>query len=362
MRQLLKLCAVTTALLMLSPMAFAGFIAGSWNLKNLGWGEHKQYEQVAHVAQHMDLIAVQEVMSDEALESLVSSLEQISDEQWGVMASHAIGRGSYRESYAFLWRESKVEYSGGAVVFLDHNDVFSREPFIAKFRSLQTGQEVAMANIHILYGDSVGDRLPEIKAMDDIWEWMAEVYPGTPRIIAGDFNLKPSHPGWEELTQKGVEPSIRRGATTLSTHDGRYANLYDNLWRSPGQLNVTDRGIIRFPELLGISHEVARKTVSDHAPVYIALGDAKLQLTAFDGMTITQAQTKTAANDGNYDCIDLNNASQQELDDLPHIGPKRAEAIAEQGPWSDAASLQRIRGIGPSRVQDIQDSGMICQS
>ncbi len=362
MRYLLRLCAVTTVLLMLSPMAFAGIIVGSWNVKHLGWGDHKEYDQIAHVSQHMDLIAVQEVMSEDGLKALAASLERISGERWGVMASHAIGRGSYRESYAFLWRESKVEYAGGAVVFLDHGDVFSREPYLAKFRSKGTGREIAIANIHILYGDSVGDRLPEIQALDDIWEWMAEVYPGTPRIIAGDFNLKPSHPGWEELAEKGVRPSISRGATTLSSHDGRYANLYDNLWRDPDRLDVSASGIIRFPELLGISHEQARKTISDHAPVYIALGDAELQLTAFDGLTTQVAQSRQATIGAQNDCIDLNNSTLQELDALPHIGRKRAQAILDQGPWRDVGSLQQIRGIGQSRVRDILNSGLLCQS
>lgn len=362
MRYILKLCAVTTVFLVLTSVAQAGIIVGSWNIRQLGWGENKQYDQVAHIAQHMDLIAVQEVMSEEGLETLVSSLERVSGEPWGGMASHAIGRGSYEEHYAFLWRKSRVEYAGGAVVFLDHSDVFSREPYLSKFRSKQTGRELAIANIHILYGDSVGDRLPEINALDDIWEWMGEVYPETPRIIAGDFNLKPSHPGWGELAAKGVKPSIRRGATTLSSHDGRYANLYDNLWRDPSRLDVTASGIIRFPELLGISHEQARKTVSDHAPVYIALGDAELRLTSFDGMSTTGGAAASAANDAQYGCIDLNDATLDELDTLPHIGPKRAEAILKQGPWNGAASLQRIRGIGPARSEDIKESGLLCES
>ncbi|WP_304526903.1 endonuclease [Halomonas sp. I5-271120] len=356
MKRKMSHAAIATAMVLSSQSAFA-FIAGSWNVKQLGWGDHKEYEQVAHIAQSMDLIALQEVMSPEALETLVEVMEQSSGEEWGVMASRAIGRGSYEEHYAYVWRESAVDYSGQAVIFLDSRDIFSREPFLAKFRSEKTGQEVAFANIHVLYGDSVGDRLPEIQALDDIWDFMSETYPGIPRVIAGDFNLDPGHPGWSELTEQGVRPMFREGATTLSSHDGRYANLYDNLWLKPGELDITDAGMIRFPEVLGISHEVARKKVSDHAPIYMALEGAELQLQAYDaGAGVTLSDSAYGA----PECINLNTASQAELEELPHIGPSRAELILQDGPWSGAKSLQRIRGLGDSRTQDIEDSGMLC--
>lgn len=342
-----------------SPVATAGILAGSFNALQLGWNNGKNLEKLAHVAHHLDLIAWQEVMTEEGVEELVQALEAASGEPWGYMVSHAIGRGSYRERYLFTWRESRVEYSGGAVVYIDDRDRFAREPFLAKFRSRLTGQELALANIHVLYGNSVRDRLPEIEALVGIWDWMADIYPGVPRVIAGDFNLAPDHPAWDSLRQQGAVPAITQGATTLSTTRQQFVNLYDNLWKEDGAFAVSDRGIINVPALLGIDFQRARDVVSDHAPVFIGLGGAELALTPFNGVVMAGGQP--AANDSAYDqCIDLNASSAEHLEQLPHIGPARASAITEGRPWGSVEALTRIQGIGPARLADIRQSGLLC--
>lgn len=156
--------AIASAVLALSPtMAPADMILGSWNLLQYGWDNGKEVEKVAHVAQSMDLIALQELMDESALEELVAHLEATTGEAWGAMASHSLGEGErYREHYGFVWRQSEVEYAEGAVVFLDHDDVFAREPYSAMFRDRETGQELALANLHVIYGDSVSERAREV--------------------------------------------------------------------------------------------------------------------------------------------------------------------------------------------------------
>ncbi|MCA1771789.1 MAG: endonuclease/exonuclease/phosphatase family protein [Halomonas sp.] len=222
--------------------------------------------EVAHVAQHFDFLAVQELMDPAALGQLEQAIEGASGEPWSSMASDDLGRSSYREHYGFLWRESEIEYDRGAVVFLDSRDVFAREPYSAKFTALESGQQFAAATVHVVYGDSVSDRLPEIEALADYWQWLEEVYPGTPRLLMGDFNLRPSHEGWAELRDLGATPAITEGATTLGTTDGVWSNLYDNIWHSD-QAPITDSGIIQFPDLLPGNHTAVRDSVSDHAPV-----------------------------------------------------------------------------------------------
>ncbi|QJQ94836.1 MULTISPECIES: hypothetical protein [Halomonadaceae] len=60
-----------------------------------------------------------------------------------------------------------MEYDSGTVVFIDHRDAFTREPYSAQFRSRRTGQAFAAATLHVIYGSSIGDWLPEIEALDD---------------------------------------------------------------------------------------------------------------------------------------------------------------------------------------------------
>ncbi|MFU8815171.1 MAG: helix-hairpin-helix domain-containing protein [Pseudomonadales bacterium] len=348
---------VLLVVLLAPSAALADVVLGSWNIQNLGWDNAKRYDKLAHVANHFDFLAIQELMNNAALERLQQELEALSGESWSSMASHALGRASYREHYAFLWRDSAIEYLDGAVVFLDNADVFAREPYSARFRSRRSGQTFAAANVHVVHGSSVGHRLPEIAALVDYWQWLGEVYEDTPRLLMGDFNLAPQHPAWESLRAQGVIPAITEGATTLSPTDGRYANLYDNIWKIGGRLDVSSRGVIEFPTLLGLDHARARAVVSDHAPVYVALGDAAVELRPFPSASFDASVV--AANDAG-DCIDLNRSDFEALQALPHIGPARARAIIDGRPWEDAEQLQRIAGIGGERLAEIVACGLLC--
>lgn len=251
-------------------------IVGSWNIQRLGHGNQKSYTTLAKVANTVDLLAVQEVMTMAGIERLEKELEDLSQEPWSVMASHAIGSKNYKEMYAFLWRDSAVEYVDGAVVYFDPGNIFIREPYSAKFRSKRNGKELAVATVHVLYGKSIKDRAPEIEALADYWEWMASVYPDAPLMLVGDFNLEERNKVWLPLRHH-AKPLITRGATTLSTNNGRYKNLYDNIWieRLSG-LDVREAGIIEYPRLIKWDHQKSRRHVSDHAPVYVALGKARM--------------------------------------------------------------------------------------
>ncbi|MDI5922493.1 helix-hairpin-helix domain-containing protein [Halomonas sp. LR5S13] len=348
----LRLFVAWLALLPLSTQA--DVLMGSWNIKHLGWNNDKAMPQVAHVANHFDLLAIQELMDTSALARLEQEVEAISGEAWSSMASRELGHSSYTEHYAFLWRESEVAYSDSAVVFLDHGDVFSREPYAARFRDLETDDVFTTATVHVVYGDGVSHRLPEIEALADYWQWLDEIAQGTPRLLMGDFNLAPDHAGWAPLRRLGAEPAITDGLTTLSTTAGGYSNLYDNIWYDASVLDSSDRGILRFPDLLTMGHQEARDRISDHAPVYVGLSGAKLHPEhATDGTSVPRASTP--------ECIDLNTSSVSRLDELPHIGPARAKDIVEARPWASADHLTRVNGLGTARVQEIQTSDLLCQ-
>ncbi|GAB2723185.1 helix-hairpin-helix domain-containing protein [Halomonas garicola] len=348
--------ALVAALALVPPVALADTIIGSWNIKHLGWNNDKAMAEVAHVAQHADFLAIQELMDPAALAELERAVEAASGESWSSMASDALGRSTYRESYGFLWRDSEIEYDRGAVVFLDSQDIFAREPYSAQFIELDSGQQFVAATVHVTYGDGISDRLPEIEALADYWGWLEEVYPGTPRLLMGDFNLSPDHPGWAALRKLGASPAITNGATTLGTTNGTWSNLYDNIWHSD-RLNITDSGIIRFTDLLPGDHVKARDAVSDHAPVWIALGDADMELMTLDGSDYEAASE--AANDATY-CIDLNEASAEQLAELHNVGPARAKQIIEMRPWGSVDELTRVSGLGAGSVKMIRNNGLVC--
>jgi endonuclease/exonuclease/phosphatase family metal-dependent hydrolase len=234
-------------------------ILASWNVMRLGHGDHKDYETMGRIANRFDLIALQEVMTEDGLAKLEAAVEEASGEAWASMASHRIGRGSYKEMYAFLWRESAVEYVDGAVVYLDQGDRFAREPYSARFRSKALGLDFVVATVHILYGKSKADREPEIRVLREYWNWVGEVYADTPaRFLVGDFNLPPSDRAWEPL-KRTARAAIQRGGSTLSSIDGRFANLYDNIWvPRDHQIPMSSGDIYTYPRSMGLTHEVAR--------------------------------------------------------------------------------------------------------
>ena len=345
---------------------------GSWNIQHLGWGENKSYPALARIASQFDVLAIQELMNEEALDTLRDRLASKTGVEWTSLNSHRLGPGRYQEKYAFLWRTDTVEYLDGAVVYLDDADLFVREPFSARFAGRESGRDFVLATVHILYGERVGDRTPEIRALADYWQWLEEIYPDTAprRILAGDFNLRPDHPAWQPLRQQ-AQSLITEGATTLSTRDRRYANLYDNLWLPRDtDLVVRDAGILEFPVLLTEttnrywSHEKARRHVSDHAPVYMLLGDVELyplRTGALDVPSRRASSTEGDRAEAEPPCIDLDRASRDELTDLIHIGDARAGRIIDGRPWSDLEALTRIRGLSEARIADIREQGRVCE-
>lgn len=254
-----------------------GLAIASWNIERLGHGQNKSYEGLAAVGSLFDFIAVQEVMNAEGIERFRQALTTETGISWDVMYSHPIGRGSYKEKYAFVWRSDRVAYDSGAVVYLDPNDYFARDPYSARFMDLSTESYFVAATVHIIFGGSVQDRLPEITELTSYWDWLGEVYPGDDLVLMGDFNLPPTHDAWDLLYDRDVIPLITNGATTLSSIDGRYANLYDQILVSSDlERPLPEAGIFKFPSWLGLSHEEARRHISDHAPVYLLTHEASL--------------------------------------------------------------------------------------
>lgn len=262
---------VAAATNLTAPALLAETHVASWNIRHLGWGEEKNFDHLAEIAGAFDFLAVQEVMSEDGLAGLVESLERRTGFDWDAMASRAVGRGSYREFNAFVWRTDKVRWLDGATVYVDDRDRFEREPFSARFRSAD-GFDFTAATAHLIYGESVTEREKEAQALADYRDWLLESFPGTPLLVMGDFNLPPDNRAWAPM-HDGMMPLITEGATTLSPKNGRFASLYDNIWAEDDTaLRITGSGILDYPARLGLGHEAARETVSDHAPVWISIG------------------------------------------------------------------------------------------
>jgi endonuclease/exonuclease/phosphatase family metal-dependent hydrolase len=283
---LLSLCTSTVVACPAVEARAGAATLATWNIRHLGHGKQKDFEALGRIVREasFDFLALQEVMTEQGLAGLRESVETATGACWETSLSHAVGSDARKEMYAFLWNPAVIEYVDGAVVYTDSADQFVREPYSARFRIRHSGLTFVAANVHVLHGDKQSERTPEIKALAEYWDWLQrDVYPADAEriLLMGDFNLKPSHPAWA-LLRAVAEPLITEGETTLSSKDGEYANLYDNVWiPSDNDLSITDRGIFKFPATLGLTHEQSRKHVSDHAPVWLKL-DPPLPLVTAD--------------------------------------------------------------------------------
>ncbi|MEH7255705.1 MBL fold metallo-hydrolase [Neobacillus niacini] len=59
-------------------------------------------------------------------------------------------------------------------------------------------------------------------------------------------------------------------------------------------------------------------------------------------------------------CIDINSASIEQLQEIQHIGPARAQDVINLRPFRSIDDLARISGIGPARIADIKSQGIAC--
>ncbi len=64
--------------------------------------------------------------------------------------------------------------------------------------------------------------------------------------------------------------------------------------------------------------------------------------------------------EGKNRCIDINLASSAELQEIEGIGRSLAEAIIKARPFKTIEELDRIKGIGEGKINEIKDQGLAC--
>lgn len=59
-------------------------------------------------------------------------------------------------------------------------------------------------------------------------------------------------------------------------------------------------------------------------------------------------------------CVDINDAAPETLTEIIHVGPDGAASIEQKRPFEAVEELDRVDGIGPARLNDIQEQDLAC--
>ena len=170
---------------------------------------------IGEIIRRFDVVAVQEVKGDlRALRDLMKWLGR----DWAfLMTDVNLGAAGNSERMAFLFDERRVKTSGLACELVVPQEwldevregalqrQFARTPYAVSFRS--GDQTFILTTLHVDYGDSSAERIPELKGIAR-WmrDWADRTNAWSQNLIAmGDFNIDRKHdPLWQAFTSTGL--------------------------------------------------------------------------------------------------------------------------------------------------------------
>lgn len=314
---------------------------GSFNLCNFSYTSVKEEKKdIATLARiirekEMDIVALQEVHSVNALMSDINSLiKQLGPNHWGYCwaSPDTLGCPRAAEGYAYIWNKDRVKLSEytdeeGNVIRQAKPDIFNqykdrsrrrllRNPYYARFQPIRLpGCEIRLINIHIMWNKSKSPEAQIQYLSNDSNERKREfeiltqaLYPniadhryGNNRpsytIILGDYNLNLESSGGNNPY---VEPRVvvegRNGVRTLVTIQDEmttlkssdqsnssdplsdslsyWANNYDHFTLDEelfSKIKIRTERVDSVREFFGGDFLAHKNKVSDHVPIIIDL-------------------------------------------------------------------------------------------
>ena len=209
-------------------------IIGSWNIRAFDDGMPRldeSYHYIAEIIDHFDICAIQEVKSDLGpLRRLVKLLGPNWDFFVSDVSTH---KGGNNERMAFAYNTNRVFFRNliGEIVLpkedLIDGEQVARSPFFASF---QAGWfKFSLCSAHIIYGDDLGNRAKEIKAVADILVKRAKSEDQV-HIFLGDMNI--------EKEDDEVMQALK--ASKLTVPNFGPTNMAGNRWFD--QMAFTEKG------------------------------------------------------------------------------------------------------------------------
>jgi deoxyribonuclease-1-like protein len=152
---------------------------------------------IATIIRNFDLVAVQEIRDREgtAIMRLMQELDPTGSE-YALLLSPRLGRTTSKEQYAFIYRTSILRPEGTPLTWEDAEDRFEREPFMAKFKTMNGNFDFVLVNIHTKPEDAAR----EIALLTAVMRTAAARYDEPDVICLGDWNADGTYFNETELS------------------------------------------------------------------------------------------------------------------------------------------------------------------
>lgn len=305
MHGLVQAIAVLAVLAALPSAARADFVLISQNALHLGYGNSKISNYISKKNDFLqtyfskaDVVVIQEVMKPAdplpATAAAPNRFTPATYSYWPATASadnwpNLKGLSKYKEAYALLYNPATMNLlcthpapaTLSGVTFERPPDAYLVQSTTSTLPTTQQSKPTWIVNFHAVWGNSVGGRVAEAKAVGvfamSLRTMQCGTYPKTDRVIlAGDWNL-PAHQVKDALQSVNAFPTAPltvapTGETTVNPQ-GTTASAYDHfvfdgkITAVPGSVKIFD------PTTASITLHYFRHNVSDHLGITIKIKD-----------------------------------------------------------------------------------------
>ncbi len=202
----------------------------SWNLKNFGQtklNDSARIDVIVSILKKYDIVAIQEVQ-DVSLALPAELIVRIntSGENYKVVSSERVGRGSRKEQYLFVCDDDVIDFISDTTGYgIEPNDEFSREPFYAMFKA--GNFDFYLMTIHT-DPDDVDVEIPAMKvAYEDLQNKTTDE---DDIILLGDLNAKaPGVTAGSYITMDSIALIPNIVFTINEETNTRGSKSYDNI-------------------------------------------------------------------------------------------------------------------------------------
>ncbi|KAM9592874.1 deoxyribonuclease gamma [Trichechus inunguis] len=275
----------TLLLLLLSVHGALALKICSFNVRSFGETKKENnnaMDVIVKVIKRCDIILLMEIKDSNNMicPTLMKQLNGNSRRgiKYNYVISSRLGRNTYKEQYAFVYREKLVSVKKSYLYHDNQNgneDVFSREPFVIWFQSPHTAvKDFVIVPLHTTPETSV----KEIDELADVYMDVKKLWNAQNFIFMGDFNAGCTYvpkKAWKNIrlrTDPGFVWLI--GDQDDTTVKGSTNCAYDRIvLRGQEIINSVvpnSNSIFNFQKAYGLAEEEALD-VSDHFPVEFKL-------------------------------------------------------------------------------------------